>query len=63
MRLRHGPALPSKLIDLIERYQLDNLDKGVDVSYASKGDALARPPANRHTVHATAMTRQYGDHR
>ena len=33
------PRYPTKLIDIIERYQLDNLDKGVDVSYASKSDA------------------------
>ncbi len=35
------PRYPDKLISLIERYQLDNLDRGVDVSYASKG---ATPP-------------------
>lgn len=29
------PKYPDKLISLIERYKLDNLDKGVDVSYAS----------------------------
>ena len=28
------PKYPDKLITLIERYKLDNLDKGVDVSYA-----------------------------
>ena len=41
------PRYPSKLIDLIERYQLDNLDKGVDVSYASKGDAPSKAPSGK----------------
>lgn len=29
------PRYPRKLIDLIERYKLDNFDRGVDVAYAS----------------------------
>jgi len=41
------PRYPSKLIDLIERYQMDNLDKGVDVSYASKGDAPSKAPSGK----------------
>ena len=36
------PRYPHKLIDIIERYKLDNLDRGVDVSYASKGAAPAK---------------------
>lgn len=46
------PRYPHKLIDLIERYQLDNLDRGVDVAYASKNaapdKATARKPARSH---------------
>ncbi len=37
------PAYPQKLINLIERYKLDNLDRGVDVTYASKGATPAKP--------------------
>lgn len=36
------PRYPSKLIDLIERYQLYKLDEGVDVTFAK-----ATPPAER----------------
>jgi LysM repeat protein len=39
------PRYPSKLIELIERYQLDNLDRGVDVSYASRDNGA--PPATK----------------
>lgn len=46
------PHYPQKLINLIERYQLDNLDRGVNVSYASKdatpGKATSGNPV-RHT--------------
>lgn len=40
------PRYPDKLISLIERYQLDNLDRGVDVSYASKGASPPKPARN-----------------
>ncbi len=41
------PHYPQKLINLIERYQLDNLDKGVDVSYASRTTKPAAPSPAR----------------
>ncbi len=37
------PRYPDKLINIIERYKLDNLDRGVDVNYASKSAAPAKP--------------------
>lgn len=46
------PRYPHKLIDLIERYQLDNLDKGVDVTYASKGDVTAKAAGEKPARHA-----------
>ncbi|MGB3527651.1 MAG: glucosaminidase domain-containing protein [Flavobacteriales bacterium] len=45
------PRYPHKLIDIIERYKLDNLDRGVDVSYASKGAAPAKS-AHKPSKHA-----------
>ncbi|MBZ0205810.1 MAG: glucosaminidase domain-containing protein [Flavobacteriales bacterium] len=45
------PRYPHKLIDIIERYKLDNLDRGVDVSYASKGAAPAKT-AHKPSKHA-----------
>lgn len=38
------PKYPQKLISIIERYKLDNLDRGVDVSYASRSAAPAKAP-------------------
>lgn len=41
------PRYPEKLIGLIERYELDKLDRGVDVSYAKKPAAMGgatKPP-------------------
>src|SRR5690606_19882777 len=38
------PKYPQKLISIIERYKLDNLDRGVDVSYASRSTAPAKVP-------------------
>lgn len=44
------PNYPQKLINLIERYKLDNLDRGVDVSYASKDAKPAAKPAPGRTA-------------
>ena len=46
------PKYPDKLISLIERYKLDNLDKGVDVSYASKTATPAKPATGKAKGHA-----------
>lgn len=46
------PRYPHKLIDLIERYQLDNLDKGVDVSYASKSSTPSKAPSAKPAKHS-----------
>lgn len=45
------PRYPHKLIDVIERYQLDNLDRGVDVSYASKNAAPGSNSGTRPVKH------------
>ena len=42
------PRYPAKLIDLIERYELNKLDQGVDVSYARKDDSPSKPSKNRN---------------
>ena len=54
------PNYPSKLIALIDRYELHNLDKGIDVSYKpAKRDTPVQPSANkpknqgRHAVNAS----------
>jgi LysM repeat protein len=47
------PHYPRKLIDLIERYQLDNLDHGVDVSYADRGGATSKPAPAKPSRHAS----------
>lgn len=49
------PRYPQKLIDLIERYKLDNLDRGVDVSYADRGNKPA-PAAAARTNRSTRAT-------
>jgi LysM repeat protein len=41
------PHYPHKLIDLIERYKLDNFDRGVDVNYASKDAAPVKSSGNK----------------
>lgn len=41
------PAYPQKLIALIERYRLHELDRGVDVSYASTKPAAPTPAGPR----------------
>lgn len=45
------PRYPHKLIDLIERYNLDNLDRGVDVTYASR-NSTGKPEAKPVRNHA-----------
>ena len=45
------PRYPHKLIDLIERYKLDNLDRGVDVSYASKDAASGKQSSRKQAKH------------
>lgn len=52
------PNYPSKLITLIERYELHNLDRGVDVSYKA-----AKPSSNSNSRGTTASkpsTTQHG---
>ncbi len=47
------PHYPQKLINLIERYQLHNLDKGVDVVYKqtkTSGDLAQKPPKRTSPV-------------
>lgn len=41
------PAYPQKLIGLIERYRLHELDRGVDVNYARNAPAPATKPGGR----------------
>lgn len=41
------PRYPQKLIDLIERYQLHNLDLGVDVAYKPRSTPEAKPARGR----------------
>lgn len=41
------PRYPQKLIDLIERYGLDKLDRGIDVTYAGKPDKPAAPSTGK----------------
>ncbi|HQV51720.1 MAG: glucosaminidase domain-containing protein [Flavobacteriales bacterium] len=46
------PNYPSKLIALIERYQLDNLDKGIDVNYKPSKNTTAstgKKPSSRNS--------------
>lgn len=45
------PHYPAKLINLIERYQLDNFDKGIDVAYSSKSSQEVRPVRDRSKPH------------
>ncbi|MBL7939466.1 MAG: glucosaminidase domain-containing protein [Flavobacteriales bacterium] len=46
------PNYPSKLIALIERYELYNLDKGIDVSYKpAKRDTPSQPAASKSKKH------------
>jgi LysM repeat protein len=40
------PAYPQKLIALIERYELHNLDKGIDVAYKPAKPAATTKPTN-----------------
>lgn len=42
------PRYPAKLIDLIERYELNKLDEGIDVSYAQRSEPSAKPNKGRH---------------
>ncbi len=42
------PRYPEKLIGLIERYELDRLDRGVDVSYAKKPAAAGGTKPAKH---------------
>lgn len=46
------PKYPEKLISLIERYKLDNLDKGVDVSYASRTTGTTAPSSRNRSTSA-----------
>jgi len=46
------PHYPQKLINLIERYQLDNLDRGVDVSYASKDATPGKTTSGKPVRHS-----------
>ncbi len=47
------PRYPHKLIDLIERYQLNNLDRGVDVSYADRGGSSNKPATTKPSRHTS----------
>jgi hypothetical protein len=54
------PNYPRKLIELIERYELANLDKGIDVSYKPSSKPAAKPaaskPRGRNTVGGETIT-------
>lgn len=43
------PNYPRKLIELIERYQLNDLDKGIDVAYRKPDDRGTKPSAGDRT--------------
>ncbi len=49
------PAYPQKLIALIERYELSNLDKGIDVAY-KPAKPPAKPDPKKHGRHSGSGT-------
>ncbi len=46
------PQYPNKLISLIERYQLDHFDRGVDVDYSGKDAAQGKTPGGKPSRHS-----------
>lgn len=55
------PRYPSKLIDLIERYDLHKFDEGIDVTYAGKGDSGPRSSGDRGKPAKRPRTDATGD--